>query len=49
MTVALLSALAVRLARLEVAVPDQDLTIALHRIPARPRSGVVLNVRGTLS
>ncbi|WP_104524591.1 cytochrome P450 [Blastococcus atacamensis] len=43
-TVALLSALAVRLARLPYEVPDQDLTIALHRIPARPRSGVVLRV-----
>jgi len=49
LTVALLSALAIRLARLEVAVPDQDLSIALHRIPARPRSGVVLSVRGTRS
>ncbi|MCF6746386.1 cytochrome P450 [Blastococcus sp. KM273128] len=46
-TVALLSALAVRLARLEWEVPEQDLTIALHRIPARPKSGVVLRVRGT--
>ena len=46
-TVALLSALAVRLARLDVAVPDQNLSIALHRIPARPTSGVVLEVRGT--
>ncbi len=47
LTVALLSALAVRLARLEVDVPEQDLTSALHRIPARPASGVVLRVRGT--
>jgi fatty-acid peroxygenase len=47
LTVALLSALAVRLARLEFDVPEQDLSIALHRIPARPRSGVVLRVRGT--
>jgi fatty-acid peroxygenase len=45
LTVALLSALAVRLARLEVDVPEQDLEIALHRIPARPASGVVLDVR----
>jgi fatty-acid peroxygenase len=45
--VALLSALAVRLARLEYDVPAQDLTIALHRIPARPASGVVLKVWGT--
>jgi fatty-acid peroxygenase len=46
-TVALLSALAVRLARLPYEVPDQDLTIALHRIPAKPASGVVLRVSGT--
>ncbi|WP_346619325.1 cytochrome P450 [Blastococcus montanus] len=44
-TVALLSALAGKLARLDYEVPEQDLTIALHRIPARPRSGVVLRVR----
>jgi fatty-acid peroxygenase len=46
LTVALVSALAVRLARLEYDVPDQDLSIALHRIPARPADGVVLQVRG---
>ncbi|SFL34345.1 cytochrome P450 [Geodermatophilus ruber] len=45
-TVALLSALAVRLARLEADVPEQDLSISLRRIPARPASGVVLRVRG---
>ncbi|MGY1753750.1 cytochrome P450 [Blastococcus sp. SYSU D01042] len=45
LTVALLSALAVRLARLEFDVPEQDLGIALHRIPARPASGVLLDVR----
>ncbi|TFV87445.1 cytochrome P450 [Blastococcus sp. CT_GayMR16] len=45
-TVSLLSALAVRLARLEFDVPDQDLSISLRRIPARPASGVVLEVRG---
>lgn len=45
LTVALLSALAVRLARLEVDAPEQDLGIALHRIPARPAGGVVLDVR----
>lgn len=45
LTVALLSALAVRLARLEFDVPEQDLAIALHRIPARPADGVVLDVR----
>ena len=38
------SALAVRLARLDWDAPEQDLTIALHRIPAKPRSGVVLRV-----
>jgi fatty-acid peroxygenase len=41
-TVALLSSLAVRLARLEYTLPDQDLTISLRRIPARPASRVVL-------
>jgi fatty-acid peroxygenase len=47
LTVALLSALAVRLGRLEYVAPEQDLSIALHRIPARPASGVVLEVRGS--
>jgi fatty-acid peroxygenase len=46
-TVAVLSALAVRLARLRFDVPDQDLSISLRRIPARPASGVVLQVHGT--
>jgi fatty-acid peroxygenase len=46
-TVAVLAALAVRLARLPFDVPDQDLSISLRRIPARPASGVVLQVRGT--
>jgi len=41
-TVSLLSALAIRLARLEYQLPPQDLTISLSRIPARPASGVVL-------
>jgi fatty-acid peroxygenase len=41
-TVALLSALAVRLARLDYALPDQDLSISLRRIPARPASRVVI-------
>jgi fatty-acid peroxygenase len=41
-TVALLSALAVRLARLDYALPDQDLSISLRRIPARPASRVVM-------
>jgi fatty-acid peroxygenase len=45
LTVALLSALAVRLARLRFDVPEQDLAISLRRIPARPASGVVLHVR----
>ncbi|MGY1773035.1 cytochrome P450 [Blastococcus sp. SYSU D00813] len=45
-TVALLSALAVRLARLDAQIPEQDLTISLRRIPARPASGVVLRVAG---
>jgi fatty-acid peroxygenase len=44
-TVALLSALAVRLARLPFDVPEQDLSISLRRIPARPADGVVLRVR----
>ncbi|TDC95489.1 cytochrome P450 [Saccharopolyspora aridisoli] len=40
--VAILATLAVRLARLDFQVPDQDLTISLRTIPARPRSGFVL-------
>jgi fatty-acid peroxygenase len=44
--VAVLAALAVRLARLPVDVPEQDLTISLRRIPAMPASGVALRVRG---
>jgi fatty-acid peroxygenase len=47
LTIALLSALAVRLARLEFDVPEQDLSISLRRIPARPTDGVVLRVRGS--
>jgi fatty-acid peroxygenase len=48
-TVALLAALAPRLARLPFDVPaDQDLTISLRRIPARPASGVVLRPRADL-
>src|SRR4051794_7043449 len=47
--VALLAALAVRLARLDFDVPEQDLSISLRRIPTRPASGVVLRVRGTTS
>lgn len=41
-TVGLLESLAVRLARLEYEVPDQDLRISLRRIPARVRSGFVV-------
>jgi fatty-acid peroxygenase len=42
-TVGLLETLAVRLARLEYEVPeDQDLSIPLHRVPTRPLSGFVL-------
>ncbi|MFJ1735249.1 hypothetical protein [Streptomyces sp. NPDC088254] len=40
--VGVLEALAVRLARLEHTVPEQDSMISLRRLPARPRSGVVL-------
>jgi fatty-acid peroxygenase len=41
-TVGLLSAFGPRLARLRYRLPRQDLTISLRRIPARPRSGVIL-------
>jgi len=41
-TVQLLSMLVVRLAQLHYTLPEQDLTISLRRIPARPASGVVL-------
>ena len=44
-TVALLSALAVRLAQLDADVPEQDVSISLRRIPAKPADGVVLQVR----
>jgi fatty-acid peroxygenase len=43
-TVALLGVLAQRLARLDYYLPPQDLDISLSRIPARPRSGMVLIV-----
>jgi fatty-acid peroxygenase len=43
LTIGLLEALAVRLARLEYEVPEQDLTIPLRRIPTRPRSGFVVS------
>ena len=42
-----LAALAVRLARLQFDVPEQDLSISLRRIPAKPASGVVLAVHGS--
>ncbi|MFB4284584.1 cytochrome P450 [Nonomuraea sp. MTCD27] len=41
-TVSLVRALAVRLARLDYDVPDQDLSISLRRVPTRPASGFVL-------
>ncbi|MDO0925292.1 cytochrome P450 [Streptomyces sp. TG1A-8] len=41
-TVALLTALGPRLARLEYGVPGQDLRIPLNRVPARARSGFVM-------
>jgi fatty-acid peroxygenase len=46
-TLALLATLVIRLARLDFEVPDQDLTISLRRIPALPRSRVVLRVTGS--
>ena len=42
-TVGVLEALAVRLARMEYTVPEQNLTIPLHRVPTRPQSGVLLS------
>jgi fatty-acid peroxygenase len=44
-TIGILRILAVRLARLAYDVPDQDLTISLRRIPARPKSGFILAPR----
>ncbi len=41
-TIALLSALGPRLARLEYDVPAQDLRIPLDRVPSRVRSGFVI-------
>ncbi|MEU7605102.1 cytochrome P450 [Streptomyces sp. NPDC041003] len=43
-TVSLLAALAPALADLDFAVPRQDLSIPLSRIPTRPRSGFVIEV-----
>ncbi|WP_443741672.1 cytochrome P450 [Streptomyces fragilis] len=45
-TIALLEALTLRLARLDHEVPDQDMRISLHRVPARPRSGLRITVTG---
>ncbi|MCW2142291.1 cytochrome P450 [Actinoplanes cyaneus] len=45
-TLAILATLAVRLARLDFTVPEQDLTISLRRIPALPRSRMMLAVSG---
>lgn len=42
-TVALLRTLLPKLARLDYAVPDQDVRIPLHRVPTRPKSGMVLS------
>ncbi|MBG0816385.1 cytochrome P450 [Planomonospora sp. ID82291] len=42
-TVALLKALVVRLARLDYRVPDQDLGISLRRVPARLAGGFVMS------
>ncbi|MFL6124800.1 cytochrome P450 [Actinophytocola sp.] len=47
LTVSILRTLAVCLARLDFEVPEQDLTISLRRVPARPRSGFVLVPTGT--
>ncbi|RRO16937.1 cytochrome P450 [Saccharopolyspora rhizosphaerae] len=44
--VAILAGLAGRLARMDYEVPEQDLTISLRRIPARPKSGFVFRPRG---
>ncbi|WP_405901226.1 cytochrome P450 [Streptomyces sp. NBC_00727] len=41
-TLSLLSALAVLLSGLSYRVPEQDLSIPLHRIPTAPRSGFVI-------
>ncbi len=42
-TVRLLAALAARLTALDYDVPPQDLAIPLSRVPARPRSGFVVD------
>ncbi len=42
LTVGVLETLAGRLARMEYALPQQNLTIPLNRVPTRPHSGVLL-------
>lgn len=44
-TVALLQALAMRLASMNYLVPQQDMTIPLRRMPTRPRSGFVMSLQ----
>jgi fatty-acid peroxygenase len=46
-TVSVLRTLAARLARLDYEVPEQDLSISLRRVPARPESGFVLVPTGS--
>ncbi|MFD4630160.1 cytochrome P450 [Streptomyces sp. NPDC058284] len=46
-TLAVLSTLLPRLARLDYRVPEQDLRIPLHRVPTRPRSGFVITTADT--
>lgn len=41
-TIALLKALTVRLAKLDYDVPEQNLTISLRRVPARPRDRLLI-------
>ncbi|MFC3992362.1 cytochrome P450 [Actinoplanes siamensis] len=48
-TLTLLATLAIRLARLDYAVPEQDLSISLRRIPAQPRSRMLLRVSGDVT
>ncbi|MEU7422971.1 cytochrome P450 [Streptomyces sp. NPDC040750] len=43
-TVGILEMLSQRLAALPYEVPPQDLTIALHRVPTRPRSGMIIRL-----
>jgi fatty-acid peroxygenase len=48
-TTALLEALTVRLARLDYGVPRQNLKISLSRIPARVKSGFVMEPRASVN